>query len=116
MHPPESNRINPSPPLTPPQPHSLPILLQLSNQPVPLLDDIRILLILIVRPVRLDDLVDAVDGAGDAVCGYEFCEIAGWGMLAGDICWGKERGGTYRSRKSTETPKSFAMLPRPTTR
>ncbi len=65
------------PPLTPPQPHRLPILLQFRNQPVPHLDHVGILAVLVVRPVGLDDLVDAVDGAGDAVCGDEFGEIAG---------------------------------------
>ena len=42
-----------------------------------MLDHIGVLLILIIRPVRLDDAVDAVDGAGDAVCGDEFGEISG---------------------------------------
>lgn len=41
-----------------------------------MLDHISVLLILIIRPVRLDDAVDAVDGAGDAVRGDEFGEIA----------------------------------------
>lgn len=66
-----------SSPLTPPQSHRLPVLLQFRNEPVTLLDDVCVLLVLVVGPVRLDDFVDAVDGAGDAVCGDELGEVAG---------------------------------------
>lgn len=65
-----------SPPLTPPQPHRLAVLLEFRNKPVALLDDVGVLLVLVVGPVGLDDLVDAVDGAGDAVGGDEFREVA----------------------------------------
>lgn len=60
-------------PLASPQSHRLSVLLQFRNQPVALLDDVRVLLILVVRPVRFYNLVDAVDGAGYAVCCDEFC-------------------------------------------
>ena len=63
---------SPSPPFTPPQPHRLSVFLQLRNQPVALLDHVRILLVLIIWPVRFYDLVDPVDGAGYAVCSDEF--------------------------------------------
>ena len=61
-----------SSPLTSPQSHRLTIFLQLRNQPVSLLDHVGILLVLVVWPVGFYDLVDAVDGAGYAVCGDEF--------------------------------------------
>ena len=63
---------SPSPSLTPPQPHRLSVFLQFRNQPVALLDYVRILLILVVGPVRFYDFIDPVDGAGYAVCGDEF--------------------------------------------
>lgn len=61
-----------SPPLAAPQSHRLSVFLQLRNQSVSLLDHVRVLLVLVVWPVRFDDLVDAVDGAGYAVRGDEF--------------------------------------------
>ena len=67
---------SPSPPLTAPQPHRLSVFLQFRNQPVALLDHVRILLVLVVWPVRLYDFVDPVDGAGDAVCGDEFRKVS----------------------------------------
>ena len=86
-----------------------------------MLDHISVLLILIIRPVRLDDAVDAVDGAGDAVRGDEFGEIAGMSISKiykeGDFGGNGGKGEEiHRSRKSTEMPKSLAMLPKPTTR
>lgn len=97
-----------------------------------MLDDVGVLLVLVVRAVRLDDAVDAVDGAGDAVCCDELGEVAvkqaGISNCGTDklsmIPRGAEKDGregkreretTYRSKKSTEMPKSFAILPRPTT-
>lgn len=65
----------PSSPLTPPQPHRLSVFLQFRNQPVALLDHVCVLLVLVVRPIGLDDLVDAVDGAGYAVCGDELRQV-----------------------------------------
>ena len=64
-----------SPPLTAPQPHRLSVFLQFRNQPVALLDHVRILLVLVVRPVRFYDFIDPVDGAGYAVCGDEFRQV-----------------------------------------
>lgn len=61
-----------SSPLTPPQSHRLSIFLQLRNQPVSLLDHVGVLLVLVIRPVRFYNLVDAIDGAGDAVRRDEF--------------------------------------------
>lgn len=86
-----------SPPLTAPQPDRLPVLLQLGNQPVTLLDHVRVLLVLVVRPVRLDDLVDAVDGAGYAVCGYEFGQVPG--ERNGVSLWVMGRGERKKERK-----------------
>ena len=62
--------------LTTPQPDRLSILLQFGDQAIALLDDVGILLVLVIRAVGLDDAVDAVDGAWDAVCGDEFGEVA----------------------------------------
>ena len=64
-----------STPLTSSEPHGLPILLQLRNQRVALSDNILVLPIFIVRPIRLNDGVDAVDGAGDAIGGDELGEV-----------------------------------------
>ena len=64
-----------SSPLTSPQSHRLSILLQLRDQPVTLLDHVGVLLVLVIGTVRFYDLVDAVDGAGYAVCGDEFGQI-----------------------------------------
>ena len=64
-----------SSPLTSPQSHRLPVFLQLRDQPVTLLDHVGVLLVLVIGPVRFYDLVDAVDGAGYAVCGDEFGQI-----------------------------------------
>lgn len=63
--------------LTTPKPNRLTVLLQLGNELITLLDNITILLILIVGAVGFDDTLDAVDGAGDAVCGDELGEIPG---------------------------------------
>lgn len=110
--------------LTSPQPHSLPVLLQLRDQRISLLDNVRILLVLVIWAVGFDDVVDAVDCAGNAVCGYEFGEIT-ISMSAvvfpkrdgrEEQGWGKLKWCTNRSKKSTEIPKSLAILPSPTMR
>lgn len=64
-------------PLTSPQPDGLPILLQLSDELVALAHHVLVLLVLVVRPVRLDDAVarDAVDRAGDAAGGNKLGEV-----------------------------------------
>lgn len=63
----------------PPQPDRLAVLLQLGNQLVALLHDVRVLLVLVVRPVGLDDTLarHAVDGARDALGGDELGQVAG---------------------------------------
>jgi hypothetical protein len=63
--------------LTAPQSDCLAVLLQLGNELITLLDDVAVLLVLIVRAVCFDDALDAVDGAGDAVCGDKFGEVPG---------------------------------------
>ena len=66
--------------LTSPQPHRLPVFLQLRDQAIALLDNVAVLLVFVIGAVRLDDPVDAVDGTGDAVRGYEFGEISVGGL------------------------------------
>jgi hypothetical protein len=61
--------------LTSPQPDSLTVLLQLGDELITLLDYIRVLLVLVVWSVRLDDALDAVDGAGYAVGSDEASEV-----------------------------------------
>jgi hypothetical protein len=92
--------------------------LQLGDQLVALAHHVLVLLVLVVGPVRLDDAVagDAVDGAGDAAGGDELCEVTvtyQYSFLTGGRKGEKK---THRSKKSTVTPKSFAMLSSPTTR
>ena len=58
------------------QPHCLTILLQLRDQLVPLANNLRILFVLIVRSVCLDDAVDPIYGAWDTIRSNEFGEIA----------------------------------------
>jgi len=64
-------------PLTAPQPHSLAVLLQLSDKLIALPDYILILLVLVVWAIRLDDAaaVNAVDSTGDAARGDESSKI-----------------------------------------
>lgn len=62
-------------PLAPPQPHGLSILLKLRDQRIALLHHIGILLVLVVRPIRLNNPVDSINGAGDAVAGNELGQI-----------------------------------------
>lgn len=63
--------------LASPQPHRLPVLLQLRDELVALFDHIGVLLILVIGSVRLDDALDAVDGARDPIRGDELGEIPG---------------------------------------
>lgn len=50
-------------PFAPPQPHGLAVLLELGDQRIAVLDYIRVLLVLVVGAVRLDDAIDPVDRA-----------------------------------------------------
>lgn len=61
--------------LTAPQPDSLAVLLQLCDKLVTLLDDVHVLLVLVVGSVGLDDALDAVNGARNAVGGNELGEV-----------------------------------------
>ncbi len=102
-----------SSPLTPSQPDSLPILLQLGDQCVALLDHVGILLILVVRAIGFNDVINPVNGTGDTAGGYKFGEITEFQSACKVII---REGGRYRSRKSIEIPKAFAMLSSPTIR
>lgn len=62
-------------PLAPPQPHRLPISLQLRNQRIPLLNNVMILLILAIRPRRLNDAVNLVNRAVKRLVGDEFTQV-----------------------------------------
>jgi hypothetical protein len=62
-------------PLASPQPHILAVLLQLGDQSIALLDEISVLLVLVIRAVRLDDSVDAVDRARYPLGGNEFGQV-----------------------------------------
>ena len=68
--------MSPSSTLTPSQPDRLAVLLQLGDQLIALLDHVMILLVLVVRPVRLDDAVDSVDGASNTACCNELRQIS----------------------------------------
>ena len=62
-------------PFTPPQPDSLSILLKLRDKGISMLHHIRILLVLVVRSVRLDNTVDTIDRACDPVACNELGQI-----------------------------------------
>jgi hypothetical protein len=64
-------------PLAATQPDGLAVFLQLRDKLIALADDVLVLLVLVVWPIRLDDTLtgDAVDGAGDATAGDELGEI-----------------------------------------
>jgi hypothetical protein len=53
----------------------LAILLQLGDELISLLDHVCVLLVLVVWSVCLNDALDAVNGAWDAVCGDELGEV-----------------------------------------
>lgn len=61
--------------LTAPQTDRLSILLQLGDQGISVLHHIRVLLVLIVGPVGLDNSVDPIDRAGDPVARDEFRQV-----------------------------------------
>jgi hypothetical protein len=63
--------------LASPQPDRLSVLLQLSDELVTLLDNIHILPVLVVWSVGLDNALDAIDGAGNAVCSDELGKVPG---------------------------------------
>ncbi len=71
-------RTSPLRPLAAPQPHGLTVLLKFGDELVALLDDILVLLVLVVGPVRLDDALarDTVDGAGDPAGSDELGQVA----------------------------------------
>lgn len=62
--------------LAPSHPHSLPILLQFRDELIALLHDIHILLILVIWAIRLDDLVDTIDSARNAIHGDKVAEVS----------------------------------------
>jgi hypothetical protein len=61
--------------LAAPQPDSLTVLLQLRDELVTLLDRVCVLLVLVVWSIGLDDALDTVNGARDAVGGDELGEV-----------------------------------------
>lgn len=104
-------------PLASPQPDRLAVLLELGDQGIALLDKVRVLLVLIVRAVRLDNSVDPVNCARYPVGGYELGQVPVVIMsVACNFIAERYHESTYLSRKSTVTPKSLAMLLSPTTR
>lgn len=62
--------------LTSPQSNRLSVLLQLGDQLIALLNHIVVLLVLVVWSIRLDDFVDTVDCAWDAICGDEVGKVS----------------------------------------
>lgn len=84
---------------------------------------VRVLLVLVIGSVGLDDAIDPVNRAGNAVAGDELGQVTAIEKHSQSdesshretIPKGKEKK-TYRSKKSTVTPKSLAMLFNPTTR
>jgi len=101
--------------LAAPQPHSLAVFLELGDELISLSHNVIVLLVLVVWPVGLDDTFPshAINGTWDSLCGDELCKVAGRRLAKDEKIWLRI---TYRSKKSTETPKSFAILSRPTTR
>lgn len=57
------------------QPHRLAVLLKLRDQCITMLHHIRILLVLVIRPVRLDNPIHAVNRASNAVAGDELGQV-----------------------------------------
>lgn len=62
-------------PLASPQPHGLTIFLELGDQSVSMLENIRILFVLVVRPCGFNYALDTVDSAGDPIASNEFCQV-----------------------------------------
>lgn len=75
------SHINPKPldSLAPSQSHSLAVLLQLGNQLITLLDHVRVLFILVIWTVRLDDTLssNAVNRTVYPLCSNELGKITG---------------------------------------
>ena len=65
-------------PFTPPQSHGLAVFLEFGDQGITVLHHIRVLLVLVVGTVGLDDALagDAVNGARDAAGSDESSQIA----------------------------------------
>lgn len=61
--------------LTTPKADSLSILLELGDQSITVLHHVGVLFVLVIRSVGLDDSVDPVDRAGNAVAGDELGQI-----------------------------------------
>ena len=57
------------------QPHRLTVLLKLRDQCITMLHYIRILLVLVVRPVRLDNPIHAVNRASNAIAGDKLGQV-----------------------------------------
>lgn len=62
-------------PLTTPKTNGLSVLLELGDQGIAVLHHVRVLLVLVVGAIGLNDAVDAVNGACNAVAGDEFGQI-----------------------------------------
>lgn len=61
--------------LAAPQANSLSVLLELGDELVALLHHIDVLLVLVIWAIRLDDFVDTINCARDAIHGDEVAEI-----------------------------------------
>lgn len=101
--------------LAPPQPHGLAVFLKLCDKLISLSYNVIILLVLVVWSVGLDDALSShtVNGTWDSLCCNEFCKITRKSQQDKSQV---PISLAYRSKKSTETPKSFAILSSPTTR
>ena len=64
------------PTLTSSQSYGLPVFLQFCDQAISLLHNVCVLLVLIVRPVGLDDSIDTVNCTGNAVGRNKFGKVA----------------------------------------
>lgn len=60
---------------TAPKPDGLSIFLELGNQGITMFHNVGVLLVLVIRSVGLDDTIDAVNCAGNAVAGNELGQI-----------------------------------------
>lgn len=101
-------------PLTTPQPDSLSKLLKLGEKLVTVFNDLRVLPVLIIWPVSLDDAVYLVDSAIELLGGNELGEITIPTLVY--AYRDNSKRGTDRSNQSTETPKESAMFCNDTTR
>jgi hypothetical protein len=92
----------------------LPISLQLRNELIALLDDIVVLLILVIRSISFNHIIDSVYGAWNPSVSNKVRQIPS--LYVSVMHCKTDYGVTYLSKYSTETPKSLAMLFNPTTR